>query len=995
MARGLSSAESPRHFVMTRVEDEQAWRELGIEPVFHPTSLGDPEGALCESISRLVADAGERVVEQRSRIQELASRLPSELNREQTDLVADALSDDVRRKFFTHAADSPKWIAWLDDRKCLDSLFGHGTLSAGDHELAQWLAERFVYGGAQELFTLIGKHGTKLHIDFWRYLLWQARMPIESLTDTDCLERWVSVLLSTTPKHINGPSALALSLLGECCIEHGLTDSVMEIFAVLATNRLILQELPSWRRSAGESNLAVDAELSPLAGAYELRELWQKGLQPQLPRIINRLFPILVENLAKQHRTLRIWGKASQYWDPISFRRSAIESHPQDRYPNVADVAINAARECLQWLAKHERDITLYWCRQLLEEQVPILRRLAVHTLTELSDASDFGPNEKIDWLLSRVDINDDDVHHEIFRAMQFMYPHASRSRRQGVVGTVLDFQLPKEEDPDGGIVAYARFNWFHWLHGKAPDCDLARKELDKVQAEHPEFRPREHPDLHTWSCTGGIAQRVELHSPWSADQLLAEPAKRWVSTLLEYRPDESPFSGFQGGRRGILEQVAEAAKRSFDWGVNLADALAGNEEWKADLWAAVLPAWAQADEDKILKRRALRHLSQDELRSEHFATIADLLYAWARSGKHAGLLTDADGIAADLWSILPGDAKDIVLTDGVPDWMNTAINRPPGVLAQFWLERFYPSGLRGECEAALSAIARDPGISGTLGRTVLAYSFPELLSREEAWTQENLLPFFEWHKGKDIEDCQAVWDGFLFRAYIDDRMFPLMENAFRVAAERLQDKRCFLVAELREQFLSVCAMIMTEKRWVPNPLQGWLAQVLRNCSAQDKGIFVGKIGEFLEQMKTQEREELWRRWLMEYWRRREHGAIAGSLTQEETTGMFHWLPLLHSVAFEEAVALATRTTPRPNLQHGSLFRELDEAGLCEEQPEATARLLVYLGEDEFAESEYVWTDGGKLIKKLLALKIPQVLKHKLEDLAVLPKFTLRGGNAA
>ena len=84
------------------------------------------------------------------------------------------------------------------------------------------------------------------------------------------------------------------------------------------------------------------------------------------------------------------------------------------------------------------------------------------------------------------------------------------------------------------------------------------------------------------------------------------------------------------------------------------------------------------------------RHLSREEMRSEHSKGIANLLYAWARSGQHAKLLDDADRVATKLWLVLPQDIEEnpIRMGDGF-DWLTTAINRPPGILAQFWLERF------------------------------------------------------------------------------------------------------------------------------------------------------------------------------------------------------------------------------------------------------------------------------------------------------------------
>ena len=362
---------------------------------------------------------------------------------------------------------------------------------------------------------------------------------------------------------------------------------------MLAANRLILEKFPSQHRVVEESHPDVGAEFSPTAEQYELGELWRKGLQPQLHQIARRLLSILVENLAKQYRTLCTWGKADQYWDPTSFDRSAIEPHDQDRDcgPNAANVLIDAARDCLQWLVKHERDAALHWCVRLAGERAPILRRLAVHTLTELSDVSDFGPDEKIDRLLLWNVINDYAVHHEIFRAIQSVYPRASRRCRRAVIDAVLAFQMPSEKDPDGLIAAYEHFNWCHWLLLSDSNCSLAAKARGQVLAEHPEFCPREHPDFQVW--TEGDAEFIVPQSPWAADQLLAEPADRWVSRLHKYHPEE--FS--QG--IGLCEQIAKAAQDNFEWGADLAHALAADGKWNSGIWGALLQAWAKAGRER------------------------------------------------------------------------------------------------------------------------------------------------------------------------------------------------------------------------------------------------------------------------------------------------------------------------------------------------------------------------------------------------------------
>ena len=139
--------------------------------------------------------------------------------------------------------------------------------------------------------------------------------------------------------------------------------------------------------------------------------------------------------------------------------------------------------------------------------EAPLLRRLAVHALSVRADLTADG---KIDWLLDRIGLHDLPAHHEIFRAVRLAYPESSPERRKAIIDGVRAYRWPDEKHPDKQrLGAYHQLEWLHWLHGAAPDCALTKQALDAVSAQHPEFKPREHPDLTHW--TGGAA-RLLLH---------------------------------------------------------------------------------------------------------------------------------------------------------------------------------------------------------------------------------------------------------------------------------------------------------------------------------------------------------------------------------------------------------------------------------------------------------------------------------------------------
>ena len=244
-----------------------------------------------------------------------------------------------------------------------------------------------------------------------------------------------------------------------------------------------------------------DVELDPVSDHYTIKELWEKGLKPNRDRVAEPLLASVVRHLAAQHHMLCAWQEANREWNPASHGRSAIEPHEQDEYPEAIDVLIDVARDCLEWLALNRPEMAAQWCDQLASAETPLLRRLAVHTLSVRKDLT---PNEKIDWLLARMGLHDLSVRHELFRVLQQTYPEAESGATKGRYRGCLGLLLAKTKKMRTGNVFTARehFYWLHWLHSAAPDCILAREALDDVLRQYPNFQPSEHPDLNYWTSS-------------------------------------------------------------------------------------------------------------------------------------------------------------------------------------------------------------------------------------------------------------------------------------------------------------------------------------------------------------------------------------------------------------------------------------------------------------------------------------------------------------
>ena len=257
-----------------------------------------------------------------------------------------------------------------------------------------------------------------------------------------------------------------------------------------------------------------------------------------------------MRSLAKRHRTLRSWQQATRDDDEMSFRRSAIEPHEQDqdRYLQLIDVLVDAGRDALEHLVATRPDAGARWCDHLVEAEVPLLRRLAVHALPHRSD---LGPDEKVGWLLSHIGLYDRATHHETLLALRATYPAASTQQRQATIDAIREYKPSAPDDDGERYTAYRHFEWLQWLSDSDPGCDLAREAVEGIRQRYPDLRPSEHPEFTHYSTSWDYEGP---ESPWCAEELLSRPAGEWLERLLSFH-DGSPF---EPNRDGLLRSVGE-----------------------------------------------------------------------------------------------------------------------------------------------------------------------------------------------------------------------------------------------------------------------------------------------------------------------------------------------------------------------------------------------------------------------------------------------------
>ena len=967
LARALPVDQRQCRFVLTDEAERNRWEFLGIKPVIFPKPDENDYSALYEGIAGLAKYAARGILDWQSDIKRIATNAPS-LDQEEMDLVEDGLSDPARTRFFTDTASHIEWVQWLDENGDLDSLFGRSlppSLEEPARTLGWWLARTFVKDHSDEMFQLMAKHSMNLHPEFWDNLGYTVSSQKDTPWEAETLARWVSLLLTTAPPQQNG---YLLLRLGERCVEAHLLDSILNVFRHMSAVKTSVK--PRLTLLQEDPGLSTTAEVVQVHKHYELNELWEKGLKPNLNCVAEPLLSQLVDSFTNRHHTLCAWQAAGRDWDLDSYRRSAIEPHEQDAYPQSVDVLIDAARDSLEHFLATQSEIAASWCDQLIRSDVPILRRLAVHALTLRGDLI---PNAKIDWVMDTIGLHDLPAHHELFRVMRTFYADATSEQRRAIIEEVSKFDLPGRDGEDiARTIAYQHFTWFTWLRDSDPDCRLVQKCVEDILEQYPEFKPRTWADLTHYSSSGFVGHR----SPWSVDQLLSKPAKEWVDKLLAFRnPDRFEQDAYD--RIGLVGVVEEATTKNFQWGIELADALAQSKSWETDLWPPLMKSWArqrgEQEQDKVLDR-----LLQSELQKPHVRTVAETLMTLVNEGNlshGSGLLSKANQTAMTAWDNL--DENEPV--SRMEDWYGKAINHSAGILAEFWMHSISswhneldprPSGISEEYLRFMHKIIEDETTSGRLGKSAIARQFGFLTAVDQEWVIEHLVPLFD-NENKD--DRLAVWEGFLYEG-ISLRVAETLEGSFLRALSDM-DELFPPESKSRELFIRHFTTLVTY--FVDQPLDSWVPMFFVKAGMEDRRRFALNIADNLRLLETGPQRDLWNRWLRKYWENRLNGTPA-PLDPSEPATMLNWLVHLHDL-FPEAVDLAIKIPNLPR-DYSPPIHLLTYKGKPESHPEATAKLLIYWADQDLPR--HAWLGGKELIENLLDRDLPKALEERLKEIA-------------
>lgn len=961
LARALPAHGSAGRYAVS--ENDGNWKLLGIKPIRFVKGEGtDAFRELYQGMAKLAERAARGTLDWQSRMLALVGGVPP-VDPELIGEIEQALREVPTCRLFTDVARDASWLRWLDSRKHLERLFRPGDLSERDGQLATWLAKNYAIEHFDECFEIIAGHGLQLNPWLWYSLGRELGLEKDKSIEPARLRQWILLLLGAAPEN---PDRHVLMWLAQRCEALGLLDDALSLFLQMCVHKFELRRGYGWRDGGVEDERSrLEADCSIQTDHWSLNEVYDNQIGRHLPELAQPLLSGLIHRFERMHADLTAWSGARDEWDSMSYRRSAIEPHEQDHYNEAPDVLIDATRDAMEWLGDHHPDQLDSRIEYLSSSRVPMLRRVAVHAMASHPGKSS---DERLEWLRAHFGLDSLAEHHEVHRLVALNYAAATEAARQALIDAVL---APTFEGTDNSSAEENskrfQFDWLSWLLAAKPDCALAEAVLAPIRASFPRWVVSEHPDFTHWM---GSAGWVGSRSPWSIEQLLAQPPGEQFDALLEFRGAD--FDG--PSREGLLSAVRDAVKSVPNWGFQLVTELERRTLWQSDLWSATLRGLTDAELSRLQWQHLLEAVGRSDLHTEQSRDIADVLLRLVKDGGQpfaSELLAIANPIAESLWAALAPDDD----AGAGNDWLTRAINRSAGVLVEYWLAALSLTlkGKEGEdwkmpayYRERFTEAIHDQTSKGANARSLLGSQAAFLFRLNEEWVREELLPLFQ---AEDVRIFAQVWHGFLAWGRLYSPLVHALLPAFLAAVARAPADLLGQRERLIEFYVAVCTF------HVDDPLRQLLPNLFQYGTAEDRITFASQIEHVLRQLDSPGVEKIWQGWLSRYWQDRLQGVLA-PLASGECRKMVEWLPHL-GANFPAGVQLAIRMSAlTPG--HSHVLFELRTSDLVTSFQEATAQLLIYLSDGMAGYENGYLTEVAARLDAL-----PEIVGRRLQEAMV------------
>lgn len=665
---GLPSNAQAR-FVLTHEPDDERWEHLGIRAIGY--SDANDHSALPDSLGAWARRSAMGQLDHRTLVERLSRGAPPN-----TPVEHDYLSEVVQNSVdaastFSDHARGPEWLAWVEQLPAFEALFREQIAPApGSAILARWFANNFLARPdlQAETFLALTRHGLDMTDMLFEAL--NAGTRVLAKSDPSAARRWLVLLATSVPGHSAPRSLTHLAMASESISELTVLEQVLRPRLRIERNTLYELIADAEASARGELIWAVD---------YFTAVTFWDGFKAHSSSDASSYLPTLERSLALAHELLLIFNGSD--WDSLSFRRSAIEPHPQDEHPETIDLLIDGIRDAGEIVSESQPELAQRW----LHSKFALFRRLAVHLVSQGS----YSASEKLQWVMDNDLLWDYATKHERFVLIRNALNDASSDSRNDLLRAIesrLAQRALLSESSEGHDATedYETYNLLVWIADSDLEWEEAAKLRDRSSAGR-DWEPREHPDLHSWTSSGFRVDQPPFTEMEFDNLLSSSGAEGAISSLLAI--EYGNFSDLPEWSQALV-LVRNAVAKDASIGVSMweSDALSSaRQDERADLFGSVLQGWTSQvlDGNTLATAVALAGVESENLALPWYISrfLAEQLRLRAKT-IDGPLRDEMRRLARVVWDVHAGHLS----SGGEQDVVTGSLNSWPGNLARFWI---------------------------------------------------------------------------------------------------------------------------------------------------------------------------------------------------------------------------------------------------------------------------------------------------------------------
>ncbi|WP_210604406.1 SIR2 family protein [Brevibacterium oceani] len=869
LARGLPP--STKRFALTSRPCDRKWKDLRITPVEYSDKSN--HAALPKALNAWAQRLEMKQLDHSARVKEIAAGGPPKVPVED-DYLASTLSTPAGVRAFSEIARGHEWLPWIEQLPAFLSLFDpHKQCTDTSQILAQWFANNYAADITLSDLALatLARHGPVVNARLLEAIAFAA-FDLRDIS-TDLSTKWSTIATHALRTH-HGTLEPPWGIAANASLSNA---SVLPLLRQALQPRLQLRIEQPWYLDQQAAGDRVKIDIRWAGSDHDLEELLERAWKS--PSIdATSVLQIVEQCMTDAHELLAACGinTPGANW---SYRRSAIEPHEQDSAGYFEDTLIDALRDASTELMNVDHSIMLRW----LHSEFVLFRRIGLHLVTENSALS---VDEKLDLFLQGPHLYDLLCKHETFRLLATVAPDLDENGRRLLLSHVLEGppQFKTGKDEEGVLHDRWIFDIVDWLSRYVSGWSQVDESIDAILHRRPMFQARNHPDFNSWMESGWVEDKAPFTAQELIDTYEQHGPKYTISTITEQDYETDSFDGPTW--RGASNTIRDAVKNRPEVGLGLLEeaALFEPTSQTADFDIALIAGLSEAELDNRHLQTALHYLSSLAPRRQLARALSDFCLSVV-SKKETQLfdctMQQVDDLAEQLVENHIQDEEGYESDD----WLMLGLNRWPGVLTQYWIERIRFQwkvegsnwqGIPSTAQNAIMNLLKANSQATRPSKAIISSEAYFIFGADSDFATNTVFPLFAESLG---EPASQAWKSYLNHPRVDDAM---LDSGFWKLLSSARNQVSMLDPDSHEtrQYWQLIALVCLRSS---SEIVDATAFFDLLSTTDQRCAFIDALAELFSQIDEAEAAIAWNTWVSTLARARLDRSISTVSAQERT----------------------------------------------------------------------------------------------------------------